>query len=152
MKMKKIVWRTMLILLLFIFVFVSVVTLRLTLKNNFLSKSEIFSTVNENYNLIANDIKNNTFDKTLQINGIEDVKKHNEAIEFYCGGKGNVASGVYYGFYYSNDSLPKVSFMSYLFYDESDLIKEKDGFSCSEVDYYYTEKIKNNFYYYEAHY
>lgn len=123
-----------------------------TLKDVYLTKEEIFALVKENYSILLEDVHTLTFDKTSDIKGIEDIRNHNGVIQFNCGGKGNVASGCYYGFYYAEDDLPKVSFMGYLFYDESDLTPEGTGYSCSRVDYYYTEKISDYFYYFESHF
>ena len=97
------------------------------------------------------DIQKRKFKETEKINGIVRIEDNNGVIDFACEGKGNVVSGAYYGFYYTEDDLPKVSFLHVLF-TEKDLIQKDNGYCFDKYDYYYTEKIRDKFYYYELHY
>lgn len=97
------------------------------------------------------DIQKEKFTNTEKIKGIINVEYNDGVINFACGGKGNVASGVYCGFYYTEDDLPKVPFLNVLFTEE-DLIPKDNGYCFDAYDYYYTEKIWDNFYYYELRY
>ncbi len=117
-----------------------------------LSKEEIFKLVNNNYSIILDDISENDFEDTKKLKGVKEVDPDTEIVDFYCGGKGLGSSTSYYGFYYSPDGLPKC---------RSDFgrieLLEPDGNGFSIKYYegdnrYYTEKIRDNFYYYEAHF
>ena len=121
------------------------------LRDSYLSKDEIFDVVNKKYDIIMADVKKGEFNKTKRIRGIEDISENDGVIKFFCGGEGNVVSGAYYGFYYTEDNLPKVSFLSVLF-DEEDLVPQGKGYCFDKYDYYYTEKIRDNLYYYEYYY
>lgn len=126
--------------------------IRHVLKDNYLSKDEIFDVVNENYDIIMSDIQKGEFAKTETIKGIENVSDHDGVIEFYCGEEGISVSGAEYGFYYTEDDSPKVSFLPYVLFSEEDLVPENKGYCFDKYDYYYTEKIRDNFYYYESHF
>ncbi|MBQ4599040.1 MAG: hypothetical protein IJB19_03940 [Clostridia bacterium] len=138
--------------LFFILATILVSGIRYAIRDVYLTQSEIHDLVQENYRFLLEDVKNAAFDNTEKIKGITELHIHEGIIVFSCGGKGNAASGFYTGFYYTADDLPKVSFMRYLCYDEEDLTPEGNGYACSRVDYYYTEKIQDHFYYYESHY
>ncbi len=125
---------------------------RISFSDKYLTKEEIFELVNSKYDILADDIQKDDFTKSNKIKGITEIERIDGVIDFSCGGKGNVASGAYYGFYYTEDDLPKVSFLGYVSYDEEDLKPEGNGYCYDAYDYYYTEKITDNFYYYEAHY
>ena len=121
-----------------------------------LSKKEIFQLVNENYDIILNDIIENDFTDTEKLKGIKEVYSDTEVIDVYCGGTGIGSATSYYGFYYSPDGLPKDAWRGSNFGRTSDeLTPEGKGFAIknsNDDNYYYTEKIRNNFYYYEAHF
>ena len=122
----------------------------LIFEDDCLSKEEIFDVVNNNYNKIIADIQKGSFEQTEKIKGLESVKEKDGIIYFYCEGKGNVVSGAYYGFYYTTDNLPKV--LPFVLFDEDDLVPHNNGFCFDKYDYYYTEKIRDNFYYFEQQY
>lgn len=126
--------------------------IRYIFKDNYLSKEEIFDVVNKNYDVIIDDIQKGEFTKTEEIKGIEKISDHDGVVEFYCGAKGISVSGAEYGFYYTEDNLPKVSFLPYVLFDEDDLVPKDNGYCFDKYDYYYTEKIRDNFYYYESHF
>ena len=56
-------------------------------------------------------------------------------------------------FYYTEDDLPKAIWCGVKYCDDSLLVEDGDGYSTDyQHNYYYTEKIRDNFYYYEAHF
>jgi len=126
--------------------------IRYIFKDNCLSKDEIFDVVNKNYDVIIDDIQKGEFTKTEEIKGIEKISVHDGVVEFHCGTKGISVSGAEYGFYYTEDDLPKVSFLPYVLFDEEDLVPKDNGYCFDKYDYYYTEKIVDNIYYYESHF
>ena len=85
------------------------------------------------------------------INTVLGTIKSSEGIDFYCGGKGIAPSSQDYGFYYTEDDLPKAIWCGVKYCDDSFLVEDGDGYSTDyQHNYYYTEKIRDNFYYYEA--
>ncbi len=128
-----------------------ILRLKVLFQDNSLSKEEIFDVVNSKYEIIMSDMQKGNFKETEKIKGIVRVEDNDGVIDFVCEGKGNVVSGAYYGFYYTEDDLPKVSFLHVLFTEE-DLVTKYNGYCFDKYDYYYTEKIRDKFYYYELHY
>lgn len=117
-------------------------------------KKEICKLVNKNYTVILEDISENDFSDTKNLKGVKDVDSSYGVVEVYCGGRGFVPSTSYYGFYYSPDDLPLYCWDGIGYYTES-LKPDGKGFSIKYSDddnSYYTEKIRDNFYYYEAHF
>jgi len=115
-----------------------------------LSKSEIFKLVEKNEDILLGDISANNFNDSSEIKGIVDVNIEEEIINFYCGGYGMGPSTGYYGFYYTEDDN-----MTAIWCSGSPLKQDGKGYSWEEDDgdnRYYTEKICDNFYYYEAHF
>ncbi len=150
--MKKILFGGLIALVSFVVICLMLILgLRVLFRDNSLSKEEIFDVVNSKYEIIMSDIQKRKFKETEKINGIVRVEDNNGVIDFACEGKGNVVSGAYYGFYYTEDDLPKVSFLHVLF-TEKDLIQKDNGYCFDKYDYYNTEKIRDKFYYYELHY
>ena len=89
----------------------------------------------------------------MNIGKIEDVTVLEQGVDFYCGGKGIAPSSQDYGFYYTEDDLPKAIWCGVKYCDDSLLVEDGDGYSTDyQHNYYYTEKIRDNFYYYEAHF
>lgn len=120
-----------------------------------LSKKEIFKLVNDNYTIILDDIKEKDFADTEKLKGVKEVDSDTEIIDVYCGGTGLGSATSYYGFYYSPDGLPKDSWCGTSFGSPEQLKPDGDGFSIkysNDDNCYYTEKIRDNFYYYEAHF
>ncbi len=125
-------------------------------KNIFFDKSikeQIFEIVNDNAQTILSDIAEHDFTDSMSIGKIEDVSVLEQGVDFYCGGKGIAPSSQDYGFYYTEDDLPKAIWCGVKYCDDSLLIEDGDGYSTDyQHNYYYTEKIRDNFYYYEAHF
>ena len=138
-------------------IILSVVVLVITIflvKNIFFNKNikeQIFDTVNDNTQTILTDIEEHDFTDSMNIGKIEDVTVLEQGIDFYCGGKGIAPSSQDYGFYYTEDDLPKAIWCGVKYCDDSFLVEDGDGYSTDyQHNYYYTEKIRDNFYYYEA--
>ena len=140
-------------------IILSVVVLVITIflvKNIFFNKSikeQIFDTVNDNTQTILTDIEEHDFTDSMNIGKIEDVTVLEQGVDFYCGGKGIAPSSQDYGFYYTEDDLPKAIWCGVKYCDDSLLVEDGNGYSTDyQHNYYYTEKIRDNFYYYEAHF
>ena len=140
-------------------IILSVVVLVITIflvKNIFFNKSikeQIYDTVNDNAQTILADIEKQDFTDSMNIGKIEDVTVLEQGVDFYCGGKGIAPSSQDYGFYYTEDDLPKAIWCGVKYCDDSFLVEDGDGYSTDyQHNYYYTEKIRDNCYYYEAHF
>ncbi len=81
------------------------------------------------------------------------VTAREKYVDFYCGGKGLAVSGCDYGFYYSKDDTPQL-YASWV--DGDGVLRQLGkGFYMEESgggDRYYTEKIRDYFYYYESYF
>jgi len=114
-----------------------------------LSKKEIFKLVKENETLLLECISENNFEKASAIKGIRKIEV-GEIIDFYCGGAGFGPETSYYGFYYTTDEN-----MTAIWCAGGSVTADGKGYSWAEEDgdnRYYTEKICDSFYYYEAHF
>jgi hypothetical protein len=109
----------------------------------------------ENGFLVSN-IENDIFQQVLNISGVMDIANYNMsennrfAVFFSCGGEGFGSAASYYGFYYTADNRPVGC-------DEMDheLIQDPKGWSWMQDNSdntYYTERIIDNWFYYEEHY
>ena len=122
--------------------------------NDSLSKKEILALVEENSALVLQDIEKNEFSETLLIEGIKEISPVEDVIDFYCGGAGMGPATSYYGFYYTAEDVPAAIFCGTSLGSKELLAQDGKGFSVSAEgdDHYYTEKILDHFYYYEAHF
>ncbi|MCI1959887.1 MAG: olfactory receptor [Clostridia bacterium] len=116
------------------------------------SGDDIDKIVNNNKETILSAIKNGTVDD-LKIDGVEEISELGDGstIDFLCGYTGSAVSGNYSGFYYSEEDEPED-----VFGISGELKETSEGFwECHEGDdsdnYYETDKICDNFYYYFAH-
>lgn len=109
-----------------------------------LSKTQIFNLVNKHNETLMSDISKTDYTQSLKISGIQKIRTENSAIYFDCGGAGFGSATSYYGFYYTVDDTPY----------GRDLLSEGKGWIWRDDgdDSYYTEKIREHFYYYEEHY
>lgn len=121
--------------------------------DNRISKDVIFALVTENESLLLDDIKNNNFDASKGLDGINKIVTSEDIIEFSCGGAGFGPSTAYCGFYYTEDD--NITAIWCAPESETDLVPYENGFLYEQENgdnRYYTEKICENFYYYEAAY
>lgn len=105
-------------------------------------------------------LNNDVLEKTLNIRGLIQIgyypQNGNYAyqtsnqlyIDYSCGGTGLSVSGSYYGFYYAGQDEPDG-----LDHASQQFASYKKGWRSQHGDdWYYTEKIRDNWYYYEMHY
>jgi len=99
------------------------------------------------------DLKNDVFSRLLNIDGIMEIEDGMAGsrffIDFDCGGTGFGSAMTYYGFYFTEDNLP-IGWDG----EEVDLQHKGDGWTYKEGDsdnIYYTERIRDHWYYYEMH-
>ena len=92
-----------------IFVLVIMLCLSFAGCNDELSKEDIISLVNDNKDTILQDVSEGDFSNCEKIPKIKEITKHDNYVEFYCGGKGMGGETSYCGFYYfANDDLQTV--------------------------------------------
>jgi len=97
-------------------------------------------------------IENNILSETMALRGLQDISRDykDSSINFYCGGRGLGSETSYYGFFYSADDD-----MTAIWCSGSPLTRKGKGWEYQQPDgdnSYYTEKIADHFYYYEAHF
>lgn len=105
-------------------------------------------------------LDNDILKKTMNINGLihieyysKDVQRSFKTnaqlyIDYYCGGKGLSVSSSYYGFYYADNNQPD-GWQHEVF----QLTEYDNGWRWQEDDnWYYTERIRDNWFYYEMHF
>ena len=116
-----------------------------------LSKEKIFDLVQENLNTLLADVAKDDFTATRALKGIRQVNQQdNGVIDFDCGGQGFGPSTHYCGFYYSaSDDIAGIWCAS----PPEEIEADQSGWSYQQKDgdnTYYTEKIADHFFYYEA--
>jgi hypothetical protein len=112
------------------------------------SESKIEKIVNKNKDEILSAIENGTVEN-LKIDGVEEISivEDDSIIDFFCGYTGSAVSGNYSGFYYSKEDEPYgVSNSDET--SEGDWVNREGNVSDN---YYETDKICDNFYYYFRH-
>ena len=117
-----------------------------------ISKEAIINLVHKNYDLLMETAQSGDYDRALQLPGIKSVyaKDANEYIDYYCGGYGFASATGYVGFYYS----PSNTAIG-IYADTDALVFDGNGYGWKEVDgdnSYYTEKILDFLFYYEANF
>lgn len=115
--------------------------------------NRIIRLVKSNIDVLNQGVQTNQYHDASRIKGIEEVRAKNTSngrfyIEYYCHGFGIAPASIYYGFYYHSVDEP-------VGYDGEIIPLKKDGkgWSWQEPDgdnRYYTEKIFDNWYYYEV--
>ena len=119
-----------------------------------LSKKQIISLVVENEAFLTECVNNGGADQALELYGVQsvDTARDGAYIVFDCGGSGFGSSTNYCGFYYSPDDIPQLAgHMT----SEDSLTTDGSGYGYRQPDgdnRYYTERIVNNWFYFEAHY
>lgn len=96
-------------------------------------------------------IQSETLLNILNGNPVENIGIDSGIIIFDCGGEGIVPSGQDYYFYYSPNDIPFAVFGGRAICDSSEMIPDGKGYKyIVNGDIFYTEKIKDNFYYCKA--
>lgn len=119
--------------------------------NDSAGKDAVFESVCEKENDLLMAIEDGDFSAFENQGFIKDIKVGKIVVDFSCGGAGVGSGTSYVGFYYTpNKDMTAV----WCAPSSSDsLIPSGNGFAWQEPDgdnYYYTELICGNFYYYEA--
>ena len=143
-----------------IFVLVIMLCLSFAGCNDELSKEDIISLVNNNKDTILQDVSEGDFSNCEKIPKIKEITKHDNYVEFYCGGKGMGGETSYCGFYYfANDDLQAVLNVLAQLIGGADtdveFTTEDNGYIWRAVEgdnSLYVEKIDNNLYYYYQSY
>ena len=143
-----------------IFVLVIMLCLSFAGCNDELSKEDIISLVNNNKDTILQDVSEGDFSNCEKIPKIKEITKHDNFVEFYCGGKGMGGETSYCGFYYfANDDLQAVLNVLAQLIGGADtdveFTTEDNGYIWRAVEgdnSLYVEKIDNNLYYYYQSY
>ena len=119
-------------------------------QKSYLSKKEIFKVVNTHKEELLDCAKSGDFTSLAEIDpSIDATALKDGIVDFYCGGKGLSVSGVDYGFYYSPENLPTTCHNFDNLGLHGSLTPEGKGFVATN---YYTEKICDNFFYYESYF
>ena len=141
-------------ILVVLIVFALFVCYLVNLFDDSLSKREIFTLVNKNHELINECIESGDFSNIEELKGVKSVTGENDVLDVYCGGSGFGSATNYYGFYYSPSNKPLVVWCGHVS-DSNRLSPEGKGYSIinsNDDNRYYTEKIRDNFFYYESHF
>ena len=117
-------------------------------------KRGIFNLVEKNYDTIVTACEQKDREALLAIDGITEVRIVAGYVLVYCTGTGIVTSSQDYGFYYSQKNTPvtvdcNLDIECYA----SNLSPEGKGYQCAaHHNYFYTEHIKGNIYFYSNAY
>ena len=98
-------------------------------------------------------INNQVLDEVMQIKGLEEISVERtwQYVEYSCGATGLAVSGSYYGFYYVSNDRPIVIEGN----RGAKLTPEGNGWRYKRDENslgYYTERITENWFYYEDHF
>ncbi len=123
------------------------------LKDNSLTKEQIFALVENNELLLTEIAQSDAPQAAKRPAGVQKIAVVDGTVDFYCGSSGRGSETVYYGFYYRADGMPDAVFCSARFGLAADLQAEGEGFVIRTEDRHYdTQPIGGGFYYYEAHF
>lgn len=114
-------------------------------------KEEVFDFVLENEEELRKAIEDGDFSAFENQGIVKDIDPYETVVDFYCGGAGVGSGTSYVGFYYSPDN--DVTAVWCAPSSISDLTPSGDGYEWSETggdNRYYTQRICENFWYYEA--
>lgn len=117
-----------------------------------ISKDDIFDLVEDEYDAIVKACEQKDEEALLDIDGISQVKINDKYVLVYCKGAGIATSSQDYGFYYSEENIP-VAVDCNLYIVSDVLTSEGKGYKCEfQGNYFYTEHIKGNIYFYSNAY
>lgn len=121
-----------------------------TASDTYADKEKITELVLDNTALFTNAVATDDYSEMEKKFSFITVSKFDNYVGFLCATKGISVSGTDYGFYFSKDDTPTGAFS---WSPEAELKKDGNGYSSVGDDggnKYYTVKICENFYYYEA--
>ena len=123
------------------------------LKDNSLTKTQIFALVENNQAQLAEIVRSDAPQAAKRPLGVRKIAVVDGTVDFFCGGNGKGSETGYYGFYYRADGMPDAVFCGTRFGAAADLQPEGEGFVIRiGENVYYTQPIGGGFYYYEAHF
>lgn len=114
-------------------------------------KEDIIAFVNEYQEELLTYIQENDYSALENHAIVKSVDVYENEVEFSCGGFGVGSGTSYCGFYYTADN--EMSTLWCVPFSAESLVASGDGFAWQEKngdDQYFTEKICDYFYYYEA--
>ena len=116
------------------------------------AKQDIFTLVEENYDVILKACQEKDTDALCAINGITEVDVVDGYVLIYCKGAGIAPSSQDYGFYYSEENLPVGVFDGQIICSSNELVEYESGHRYLDRGFneFYTEHIKGNIYFYSA--
>lgn len=114
-------------------------------------KTSIFNLVEQQQSTLLAYIEAEDYSAPMDLESVEAIYSCEQFVNFYCGGQGIAPSSQDYGFYYSFDGNPMGVLNSEVFCGYEELTEKEEGFYAVVAgnNDYYTEKICDNFYYYE---
>ena len=118
-------------------------------------KKDIFKLVETNYNTIVAACENKDADALYAIDGVEGVNIVDGYVLVFCCGQGIAPSSQDYGFYYTVENLPvAVNCNNEIIGTNDELTAEGNGYKYYDEggNYFYTEHIKGNIYFYSNNY
>ena len=118
------------------------------------AKSDIFNLVENNYDEIVAACENKDSEALLAIDGVTKVNIVDGYVIVYCKGAGIAPSSQDYGFYFSADNIPiAVGCDRGIVCNAEELTPEGNGLQCVVGgNFFYTENIRGNFYFYSNAY
>ncbi len=114
-------------------------------------KAEVFEFVCEKEEELLKAIEEEDFSAFENQGFIKEIDEDDTVVDFFCGGAGIGSGTSYVGFFYSPDNDMTAVWCAP--YSAASLVPCGNGFEWGEENgdnYYYTEHICGNFYYYEA--
>ena len=114
-------------------------------------KADVIAFVCENEEALLLDIEKGDFSAYKNTEFIKNINAEETVVDFSCGGAGIGSGTSYVGFYYSSENNMTAVWCAPS--SEDSLTPSEEGYAWQESNgdnYYYTEHICGNFYYYEA--
>ena len=114
-------------------------------------KADVIAFVCENEEALLLDIEKGDFSAYENTEFIKNINAEETVVDFSCGGAGIGSGTSYVGFYYSSENNMTAVWCAPS--SEDSLTPSEEGYAWQESNgdnYYYTEHICGNFYYYEA--
>lgn len=140
--------------LIFIYIFILSISSGCTINNNKEIKEEIINFIETNVELLEKYIENEEYNKISTEFDLIELSHEKfegdiELINYKYSNDMVLKSGLDFGIYYQNNNAPS----SLPFKSDLELISDMDGWSVKyDGDWYYTERIRENWFYYKISY